>query len=751
MYSDEQKAYVESDVLTDTKLIACAGSGKTRTVIGRLVYLRDKLDPNTLFAVTFSRVAATDFKAKAKTLYPHVDHVVSNYCTIDSLARSFLIHMGSDKSASVELMSIAFRDMLRDATEEEITRMLEHRNIRHIWVDEAQDLNKIQYDILVLLKQRFGTAVHLIGDPNQNVFQFRQSSAEYLLQWQGKEYHLTTNYRSSPEIVKFCEPLKPVSHYVSSAHKPSTGLDPEIIQETPDDLRLRIIRFIQSYDKDLSNIAITCPTRGNKDGNITGLSIFYNLLVKNGIKVNQMYQASGHDNDLLKQTRIPGHVNLLTYHNTKGLEFDTVFVMDCHQKLMNRLPSKNDFEDQRCLIYVAASRAINQLFICGYHGTIMHGWLEGTNPPPTIRLPKNEEEAFSNGYEPEQFRFKVTDLIRSLSAQELSDIHDKMIIKELAVEQVYLQPNVDRGNDPIIFGTLCEQLLYVQYWLSHGEKVKPRQLIETIAYDKLTIISNDYLCREIRKLVSAPRLTWDDLQRAKLPSNIMTVLRDKCDPTVPLEKHWFASNDFVDILSRDKHLVREAYERYIKQEYIDWKEILEDLYYLVIVEYAYKTCHYYLIANKGKSKRHLLKNMRLFELMNSHVSGRYYGSFSMQECRECLFMTSETDIIEQYPGNDEVIIEVKCTSNIMVSHCLQLLLYGVCRKGTTYDRYKIINPLQGKVYHLHIGTRHMNEILEIIRRANNIGIYHSSIFSATLNERNKPAVASYLDYLYESR
>lgn len=747
MFSDEQRAYIESDVLTDTKLIACAGSGKTRTVIGRIMHLRSKLDPNTLFAVTFSRVAANDFKTKAKALYPNVNHVLSNYCTIDSLARSFLVKMGSDKANSVELMSVSFRDMLRDASDAQVATMLEHRNIKHIWVDEAQDLNFIQYEILVLLKRRFGTFVHLIGDPNQNIYQFRQSSSEYLLRWEGKEYYLTTNYRSSPEIVRFCEALKPVSHYVSTANKPETGFEPQIIQETENDLRLRVIRFIQSYDKDLSNIAITCPTRGNKDGNSTGLSVFYNLLIRNGIKVNQMYQASGYANDLLDQTRVPGHVNLLTYHNTKGLEFDTVFVMDCHQRLMIKLPTKSDFEDQRCLIYVAASRAIRQLFICGYHNWIMHGWLEMTNPSKAIRFPRDDKEAFSERQETPQLRFKVTELIAGLSAQDMSDINAKMSIKEIFVEQVYDQPMVERGNDPIIFGMFCEQLMYVQYWISHGQRVKPRPLIETIAHGKLIMIKDDFLCREVRKLVSIPGLTWDDLKRADLSQSILTIVNEKCDPTIPLSKHWFASNEFVDIMSRDKHHIKAAYERYLKQSYDTWQEIIDDLFYLVIVEYAYNTCHYYLIANKGETKRYLLENTLLFERIAKHVSNRYYGSFSMQECRSCLFMMSETDIIEKYPGCDEVIIEVKCTSHVTVSHCLQLLLYGFCRKGVTYDRYKIINLLQGKVYSLHIGTNHMNEILDTIRKSKNLGIYHSSIFKPTQEERDMPAVVSYLKYL----
>ena len=56
-------------------------------------------------------------------------------------------------------------------------------------------------------------------------------------------------------------------------------------------------------------------------------------------------------------SRIPGHINLLTYHGTKGLEFDVVFVMDFYYALFNIKPTEEEHKINQYLLYVATSRA----------------------------------------------------------------------------------------------------------------------------------------------------------------------------------------------------------------------------------------------------------------------------------------------------------------------------------------------------------------------------------------------------------
>ena len=73
-----------------------------------------------------------------------------------------------------------------------------YKDVKMIFIDEAQDLNKIQYDIACFLKKTLGASLHLIGDPNQNIYQFRESYESFMLNHEGVKFFLTQNFRCSP-------------------------------------------------------------------------------------------------------------------------------------------------------------------------------------------------------------------------------------------------------------------------------------------------------------------------------------------------------------------------------------------------------------------------------------------------------------------------------------------------------------------------------------------------------------------------
>lgn len=61
-------------------------------------------------------------------------------------------------------------------------------------------------------------------------------------------------------------------------------------------------------------------------------------------------------------------VTLTTMHRAKGLEWDTVYVIDCVEGITPFFNDKNkgDMEEERRLFYVAATRARKHLIFCGY-------------------------------------------------------------------------------------------------------------------------------------------------------------------------------------------------------------------------------------------------------------------------------------------------------------------------------------------------------------------------------------------------
>ncbi|MEN8129153.1 MAG: ATP-dependent helicase [Pseudomonadota bacterium] len=87
---------------------------------------------------------------------------------------------------------------------------------KHICVDEAQDLNKVQYEFIKALCGDVIKSIMMVGDPNQMIYGFNGSSADYLCQqfvqdFCPKRYELKENYRSTKEVIRVANKLKPDS------------------------------------------------------------------------------------------------------------------------------------------------------------------------------------------------------------------------------------------------------------------------------------------------------------------------------------------------------------------------------------------------------------------------------------------------------------------------------------------------------------------------------------------------------------
>ena len=110
-FTNEQLVYINNNKLEDTKLNACAGSGKTRCIIFRMNYLiqNNKFKQNEILMLTFSRFTRDDFINKLNK-YKINSINESNVKTIDSFAKSLL----DNDDIDVSLLSYKFMKYLRE-------------------------------------------------------------------------------------------------------------------------------------------------------------------------------------------------------------------------------------------------------------------------------------------------------------------------------------------------------------------------------------------------------------------------------------------------------------------------------------------------------------------------------------------------------------------------------------------------------------------------------------------------------------
>lgn len=755
-FSAEQIKYITYKESNDTKLLACAGSGKTRSIIGRIKFLVEHnfVDKNKIVAITFSKHASMDFQRKVTELFPDFIKFcqLKNFSTIDSLAKLILCKVRSHKSQNVEILSIALRNYLQEVTENDIKILRQIKDIKHLFIDEAQDLNEVQYDIIMLLKKHLGTYIHLVGDPNQNIYQFRRSSSVYLINFPSVKFELTLNFRSTQQIINFAEDIKPIQTTKSISATNKQGPKVKIITKSISVLHKRIIKFIRSYGQkmDLSNIAIICPTRGVGKNKSLGLSVFFNLLKVNSIPFHQMYDETSCNDERKKKTkRIKGHINLITYHGTKGLEFDVVFVMDFYQTLLNRYPTPEQHENNRYLLYVATSRAISRMYICTYlniQGGIFNHWLTKINADnyianPYMKIANKPDPASNTSKKDDDITTGITDLISKLTDIELDMIHNYIEfvgIPDLAVKRIYRDfTSINRKDDEALFGIFCEELFYLLIHLN--KKINPRSfyLIEQIIDSNFIVIDNDYECNELKKFITKNKISWTQYDRNKIiiPNSIRCLVEKYLDRTRELYSYVICNNGFVKIIEKNIKDITYTYYKYLdpKTYDYDYRIILEDYFYLIVIIYAYNNNHYFYICNHGKDKQHLLTaGKELFEEINKYVQCNYLLrniNMKVDVMYKNLTIFGEIDFIEYSDSNSETIVEIKCCKEISMKYHLQLLLYNFCYYSERGDidhlfvnKFKIINFLTGLEHYIiiKISPANMFNILTIMAEIGNL-------------------------------
>lgn len=248
--------------------VAPAGSGKTTTVVARLAWrVSQGADPATICALTFNRRAAEELQERADAALAELgfDHGAVRVRTFHALGREILADAGVDVTriaaraevlarlggeplspATMRVLDDAFTRLKLDpdrAPPPEATQvhaafaayqawLVEHTSIdlddlvaragptllrdtallarwrnrsAVLFVDEAQDLDKTQLDLAVLLAGE-RRDIFLVGDDDQTIYAWRLADVRRVLGLANrlpglKRVDLETNHRCAPEIV----------------------------------------------------------------------------------------------------------------------------------------------------------------------------------------------------------------------------------------------------------------------------------------------------------------------------------------------------------------------------------------------------------------------------------------------------------------------------------------------------------------------------------------------------------------------
>ncbi|MCC3314777.1 3'-5' exonuclease [Nocardia africana] len=238
----------------------------------------------------------------------------------------------------------------------------------HVLVDEAQDLHATHWALLRALVSEGRNDLFIAEDSHQRIYGQPVVLGRMGIKIVGRSRRLTLNYRTTAQNLKFAVGILSGADYhdLEEGEESTLGYRSARLGPDPDrhqcasladelDYVARIVR--QWLDEGAEPETIAVLTRGQNER-----TQFVRALGERGIEARAL-----DDNPATT-----GHVQVLTMHRSKGMEFSRVIlagVDDAHvpsQAAMRTVPEEERAEAElreRSLLYVAASRARDELVV----------------------------------------------------------------------------------------------------------------------------------------------------------------------------------------------------------------------------------------------------------------------------------------------------------------------------------------------------------------------------------------------------
>lgn len=704
-YTDEQLTYINYVEPKHTKLLACAGSGKTRCIIARIENLiKQKVyDADSILMLTFSRFTRDDFMNKIKSLKSIID--ISSISTIDKFAKTII---DPNSTVDVSLLSFKLMKYLESTKKSVLKKNQSLSKIKIVFVDEAQDLNDIQYRIFCAMKDKLNIVINMVGDPNQNIYQFRDSSDKYLTEFDAEVFRLTKNFRSHLPIVDFSKHLRPFTEYDVICTKGDNNCKPVIIlYENENKLETELIDILtmaKSRGIEMSDIAILSPTRGRMrgGGSSHGLCFVSNTLYKSNIKFKQFYEESVDDVSAegIKYDPEPGHVNVLTYMGSKGLEWKYVIMIDADTCLIN----KRSFDDEkhkndRYLLYVACSRAVDNMIIfskCVYR----QGNFQFNTNPWFKLVPENLYEIdskFSDIFFFPKLQFResiekddrVFKIIEKLNCYDLDNISNILNFQDRTVKNSYKfftkDYTVDRSSIFLAKFTEC-------FFRSIYNIKMKRPHLEFPEIE--TIIEGEHIVSGVSDEVSEfffrnkKTMTWAKFDSLRdLDPLIKNTINFKFDRNTPFSNHIIALNGYYQMyILEQRTWIKNLYKKYLKCKNV--AQIREIIFYLIVIKHSIDTQHYFHIKSKGEKYTHILTDFKdMFDELETYVEELDYNFVSSNVSVERWGLVSRIDLIDE----NNKLFYLRCSNEISLKHTLVSIVSYLMHTDTIDDNFNLVD------------------------------------------------------------
>ena len=248
------------------------------------------------------------------------------------------------------------------------------RPYSHVIADEIQDFSNPELRFLRALVAEGPNDLFMVGDPYQRIYNNRKIAFSQVgINVRGKRSkRLRVNYRTTEEIKRaavnivkgysfdnFDGEPETLSGYVSLIHGDKPDYQVFDTKDKEMSAILSFIRMCKDNGIEFKEMVIACDNKNS-------IKTVQDMLHRNSIPYFNLFSEIGGNSN---------GVNLSTFHNMKGLEFKVVILSDVSKATfpkissnyqeMDAIEKKNYLMNQKALMYVAITRAMQKVLITG--------------------------------------------------------------------------------------------------------------------------------------------------------------------------------------------------------------------------------------------------------------------------------------------------------------------------------------------------------------------------------------------------
>lgn len=213
--NDEQREIYFSDVNQNINVVAGPGSGKTHTLtlrVARLVYYKFA-NPEEILVLAYNRAVVSELKERLGKLFKDL-----GFGNLAKRIRIVTFHGLAKKYCQEQLEGLKFDEweptLLQILKDTPGVIMNQLSPLKHILVDEFQDINEVRMNLLYRLNELTKAHLFIIGDPNQSIYGYDRTVMDPYHYYEvfdstftPAKFTLLDNHRSYPAILNLASQI----------------------------------------------------------------------------------------------------------------------------------------------------------------------------------------------------------------------------------------------------------------------------------------------------------------------------------------------------------------------------------------------------------------------------------------------------------------------------------------------------------------------------------------------------------------